>query len=70
MNTLIGKLRARFIVILISIALKRDEESKQEYNELIEEINRSLIPIRPGRKNPRKKYKGYNKHKHNLRRNS
>lgn len=70
MNILIGKLRKRFILILLSIALNKDEESQERYDELIEEINRSLVPIRSDRSNPRNKYKGCNKYKHNLRRNS
>ncbi len=70
MNTLIGMLRERFILILISIALNNDEESKKEYDNLIEEISKEIVPIRPERKNERIKYKGYNKYKKNLRRNS
>lgn len=70
MNTLIGMLRERFILILISIAVNNDEESNKEYDNLIEEISKEIVPIRPGRKNERKKYKGYNKYKKNLRRNS
>ena len=52
------------------MAIERDEESQREYYELIEEIRKELVPIRPGRKNERKKYKGYNKYKKNYRRNS
>lgn len=70
MNTLIGLLRERFILILFSIALNNDEESNREYDKLIEEISKDIVPIRPGRKNERVKYKGYNKYKKNLRRNS
>lgn len=70
MNTLIGLLRERFILILVSMAINNDEKSQKEYDELIEEIRKELVPIRPGRKNERKKYKGYNKYKKNYRRNS
>ena len=70
MNTLIGLLRERFILILISMAINNDEKSQKEYDELIEEIRKELVPIRPGRKNERKEYKGYNKYKKNYRRNS
>ena len=70
MNTLIGLLRERFILILISMAINNDEKSQREYDELIEEIRKELVPIRPGRKNERKEYKGYNKYKKNYRRNS
>lgn len=70
MNTLIGLLRERFILILISMAINKDEKSKREYDEIIEEIRKELVPIRPGRRNERKKYKGYNKYKRNYRRNS
>ena len=70
MNTLIGLLRERFILILLSMAINNDEKSQKEYDELIEEIRKELVPIRPGRKNERKEYKGYNKYKKNYRRNS
>jgi len=70
MNILIGKLRERFILLSISICLNNDEESHRMYNELIDEISKSVVPIRENRKNSREKYKGYNKHKQNLRRNS
>lgn len=70
MNTLIGILRERFILILFSIALNNDEASNKAYDNLIEEIKKEIVPIRPGRKNKREKYKGYNKYKKNLRRNS
>ena len=70
MNTLIGLLRERFILIIVSMAINNDEKSQKEYDELIEEIRKELVPIRPGRKNERKEYKGYNKYKKNYRRNS
>lgn len=70
MNTLIGLLRERFILILVSMAINNDEKSQKEYDELIEEIRKELVPIQPGRKNERKEYKGYNKYKKNYRRNS
>lgn len=70
MNTLIGLLREKFVLILISMGLNRDKKSHEEYENLLEEIRSNLVPIRPDRKNPRKRYKGYNKYKKNLRRNS
>jgi hypothetical protein len=70
MNILVGKLRKRFLLIILNIKINSDEESKRKYDELIKEISESVIPIRLHRKNPRNKYKGYNKYKQNFRRNS
>lgn len=70
MNILIGMLRERFLLILIKLSLDNSEEAKREYDEIIEEISKNIVPIRPGRKNARIKYKGYNKYKKNYRRNS
>ncbi len=70
MNTLVGMLRKKFIIILTKISTEKTEEAKEEYRKLIKEIEKDIIPIRPGRKNARKKYKGYNKYKKNYRRSS
>ena len=53
------------------VLLETDEDkSEKMYNDMIDEIKRSLIPIRPGRNFERKPYSGANKHITNLRRNS
>lgn len=70
MNLLIGKLRKRFIQIINQMAESRTGKAEKEYYLLFEEIQKNLIPIRDNRKNERNKYKGYNKYKQNLRRNS
>ena len=67
MNVLVGTLREYLIMIL----LETDEDKAEKmYNDMIDEIKRSLIPIRPGRNFERKPYSGANKHRTNLRRNS
>ena len=70
MNTLVGMLRKKFIIIVAKILTEKTEEAKEEYRKLIKEIESDIIPIRPGRKNKREKYKGYNKYKKNFRRSS
>ena len=70
MNTLIGLMRKRFILILINMTINGDEKSKVDYDNMIEEMSKNLIPVRPDRKNPRNKYKGYNKYRQNYKRNS
>lgn len=35
--------------------LDLSEEGDKKYNQLIEEIQKELVPIRPNRKNPRRK---------------
>ena len=60
MNTLIGIMRKRFILILINMTINGDDKSKDDYDKMIEEISKNLVPIRPDRKNPRNRYKGYN----------
>ena len=69
MNTLIGTMRKRFILILINMTINGDDKSKDDYNKMIEEISKNLVPIRPDRKNPRNRYKGYNKYRQNYKRN-
>lgn len=70
MNILIGLMRKRFILILINMTINGDEKSKEDYDNLIDEISKHIVPVRPERSNPRNKYKGYNKYKQNQRRNS
>ena len=70
MNILIGLMRKKFVLIMINMTINGDEKTKEEYDKMIEEISQNLIPIRPERKNPRNKYKGYNKYKQNYKRNS
>ena len=70
MNLLIGNLRKKFIKIVIAMTEEQSAEATEEYYLLFKEIQKNLIPIRENRKNDRNKYKGYNKYKQNLRRNS
>ena len=70
MNILIGKLRKKFIVIINNLSFNKGEEADKAFDNLMKEIEQNLCPIRPDRKNHRNKYKGYNKYKQNLRRNS
>ena len=70
MNLLIGNLRKKFIQIIIAMTENESIEAEEQYYLLFKEIQKNLIPIRANRKNERNKYKGYNKYKQNLRRNS
>ena len=70
MNVLIGKLRKRFIIIVMNLTINKNTEADKTFENLMAEIEQNLCPIRPNRKNSRNKYKGYNKYKQNLRRNS
>ena len=70
MNVLIGLMRKKFVYILIQMALNHDKKAAKEYDEMIELMSKSLVPIRPNRSNDRNRYKGYNKYKTNMRRNS
>lgn len=67
MNVLVGTFREYLIMVLLE-----DDEDKAEkmYNNMIDEIKRSLVPVRPGRSLKRKPYSGVNKYRTNLRRNS
>lgn len=67
MNVLVGTFREYMIKILIE---EDEEKSEKMYTYMMDEMIRSLVPIRPGRNNPRKAYSGVNKHRTNLRRNS
>ena len=64
------KSAAQFIKIVIAMTEEQSAEATEEYYLLFKEIQKNLIPIRENRKNDRNKYKGYNKYKQNLRRNS
>lgn len=64
-NILIGKLRKNFIEIMLDLS----EEGDKKYNQLIEEIQKELVPIRPNRKNPRKKLSYRLKYSQNQKRN-
>lgn len=66
-NILIGTFRE----YLIKIAIEEDNvKRKQLYEYMLEEIMENLVPIRNRRSFPRAHYKGRNKHKVNMRRNS
>ncbi|MVX67379.1 hypothetical protein GKZ28_27590 [Clostridium chromiireducens] len=67
MNVLVGTLREYMIKVLLEVDENKAEET---YNNMINEIKRSLVPIRSGRSFERKPYSGANKHRTNLRRNS
>ena len=64
-NILIGKFRKRFIEIMLDLS----EEGDKKYNELIQEISRELVPIRPNRKNPRRRLSYRIKYSQNKKRN-
>ena len=57
MNLLIGKLRKKFIQIIIAMTENESIEAEQQYYLLFKEIQKNLIPIRENRKNERNKYK-------------
>lgn len=70
MNILIGKLREKLILLLIGQVFLNENNADEKYRNLIEEISKNIIPIRPNRRNPRKPYKTRNKYRSNMRRNS
>ena len=57
MNLLIGKLRKKFIQIIIAMTENESIEAEEQYYLLFKEIQKNLIPIRENRKNERNKYK-------------
>ena len=57
MNLLIGKLRKKFIQIIIAMTENEPIEAEKQYYLLFKEIQKNLIPIRENRKNERNKYK-------------
>ncbi|MBU3131976.1 hypothetical protein KPL40_05885 [Clostridium gasigenes] len=67
MNVLVGTFREYMIKILIE---EDEEKSEKMYTYMMDEMLRSLVPIRSRRTNERKAYSGANKHRINLRRNS
>ena len=70
MNTLIGIQREKIIDIVVKTQIMKEKTVEGELRAIIEHIKQSLVPIRPERKNNRKRYKGYNKYHQNHRRNS
>lgn len=70
MNVLIGKMRKRIIEIMILSVFFEVSDVDVRYQNMIDEISSNIVPIRPGRKNPRKPYKTRNKYRSNMRRNS
>lgn len=51
-NVLVGKLKDRLVLMLLE---DDPEERQKQYLKLMQEISANVVPIRPGRKNPRKK---------------
>lgn len=67
MNILIGT----FKEYIIKIVIEEDDEKREELQSyMMEEITKNLVPIRKGRSSPRKKYKGRNKYRVNVKQNS
>jgi hypothetical protein len=60
MNILVGTFREYMIKIAVE---DDDDKRRQMYTYMLDEIVSNLVPIRPGRSNPRKPYTGINKHK-------
>lgn len=66
-NILVGTFRE----YMIKIAIEEDTlKRKQLYEYMLEEIMENLVPIRPNRNNARNHYRGRNKNRLNIRRNS
>lgn len=64
-NILIGKLKDRLILMM----LEQDPDKRAAmYQKVMKEISDNVIPIRPGRTNPRKKGLSANKHHRNQKR--
>lgn len=66
-NILIGTFREYIIKIAIE---ENSAKRKRMYEYMLEEIMENLVPIRIGRQFPRSPYRGRNKNKLNIRRNS
>lgn len=66
-NILIGTFREYIIKITIE---ENSVKRKRMYEYMLEEIIENLVPIRIGRQFPRTPYRGRNKNKLNIRRNS
>jgi len=58
MNTLIGKIKLNLVKMLLIEDL---EKRIKLFENIIFKVLKSLVPIRPGRKNPRIKYKRHKK---------
>lgn len=67
MNILVGKFREYIIKMVIE-----EDTAKQEalQTDMMNEITKNLVPIRPGRSNPHVKYKGRNRYMQNNKPNS
>lgn len=61
-NILIGKLKDRLILMLLE---EDPEKRKTKYRKIMQEISQNVVPIRPGRQNPRKKGLRAVKYPHN-----
>lgn len=66
MNILAGKFKKEFIEVLMSPTA---EESTKKYMNMIEELRKNVVPIKPGRRFERRKMHSMNKYRSNLRRN-
>jgi len=51
-NVLIGKLKDRLVLMLLE---DDPDERQKQYLELMQEISSNVVPVRPGRKSPRRK---------------
>jgi len=58
-NILIGKLKDKMVLMLVE---DNPEKRKAMYHEIMEEISRNVVPIRPGRSNVRRKGLSANRH--------
>lgn len=61
-NILIGKLKDRLILMLLE---EDPEKRKTKYRKIMQDISQNVVPIRPGRQNPRKKGLRAVKYPHN-----
>lgn len=65
-NILAGWLKNILIAVMFA---ETEAEKKDLYNIIIEKAEKNLVPIKPDRKYERKRYKGANKYRTNLRKN-
>lgn len=66
MNILAGMFKKKYIEI---IQMKEQKEKEEKYLQMVEEMSKNLVPIKPGRKYERRKMHSMNKYRSNLRRN-
>lgn len=66
-NILAGMFRRKFIEIFV---IMEYIDIEKEVKRLLKKVSRYLVPIKPGRKYPRRKMHSMNKYRSNLRRNS